>query len=335
MGNDRPGKLCFEKYQYRDRDIELICSEYRLGEPTIIHRDIGGGFNANVKVETLTGIYVIRFLSKCTTSEHISYENEVLKMLKRSGVPVVIPLRNRRGRSTSKLHGHFVQVTPFIDAIAFDVSPEQVWSSGHTFRRFHKILEGFKDGPVPLWSHYPSKRILRTGLSRLQELQDELSLERLSEVRRIYEVIRHGWKKGTYRNPLSTTIIHGDWHFWNQLYTEDGDVCCVLDLDFIQRAERVQDLGYTLWNIFAIFSTDSGVDICHNFLNGYGKLPRDEVKMLPLAVAKSALFFICSTAFRKNVVSKFNFHFDRQLPIIEWMLSSEGQDTIEEMCTTE
>ena len=46
-------------------------------------------------------------------------------------------------------------------------------------------------------------------------------------------------------------MIRGDWHPWNQLYSNDGTVKCIMDFDFIQRAERVHDVVYALWAILS------------------------------------------------------------------------------------
>ena len=46
-------------------------------------------------------------------------------------------------------------------------------------------------------------------------------------------------------------MIHGDWHPWNQLYSNDRTVKCITDFDFIQGAERVHDIAYALWAILS------------------------------------------------------------------------------------
>ena len=46
---------------------------------------------------------------------------------------------------------------------------------------------------------------------------------------------------------LPMTIIHGDWNPWNQLYTENCEVNCVMDFDSLQLGERVFDLAYALY----------------------------------------------------------------------------------------
>lgn len=52
-------------------------------------------------------------------------------------------------------------------------------------------------------------------------------------------------------NALWHKTVNGDWHLWNQLYSNDGTVKCIMDFDFIQEAERVHDVAYALWAILS------------------------------------------------------------------------------------
>jgi Ser/Thr protein kinase RdoA (MazF antagonist) len=87
---------------------------------------------------------------------------------------------------------------------------------------------------------------------------------------------------------LPTTILHGDWHPGNQLYQKNGEVCCILDFDSIQRGECVFDVAYALY--FYLLK-DKSEALGKPFLQGYGVLSEQEQMVLPVMIAKLGLFF--------------------------------------------
>lgn len=100
------------------------------------------------------------------------------------------------------------------------------------------------------------------------------------------EIVNHS--KNAEKNPLPTTIIHDDWHPKNLLYNKDGTVAYVLDYDGFQRAERIYDVAYSLYQL----QSKKNKAFIQPFLDTYGKLLPEEEELLPFIVAKVAFWFV-------------------------------------------
>ncbi|UVI33647.1 hypothetical protein [Paenibacillus spongiae] len=94
-----------------------------------------------------------------------------------------------------------------------------------------------------------------------------------------------------------------------------------MDFDFIQLAERLHDVAYMLW---ALLRNGSGQQLGTAFLDGYGDLSLMEQPLLPVAIARASLFFICTSSFNSDPVEELMRQLEQQEPFIEWILSKEG-----------
>lgn len=155
-------------------------------------------------------------------------------------------------------------------------------------------------------------RLTRYGLTSQYEV-----------VVRLYTRIVRLWRK--VRPNLPTTIIHGDWHFWNQLYAPNGEVRCVLDFDFMQRGERLLDVGKALWQLLSKSNTRHSA---RYFLTGYGQLTAQEYRALPITVAVASLYELCTTPLMKEPIKAFRYAFRHQVPFLRWLLSRNGIQTV-------
>jgi Ser/Thr protein kinase RdoA (MazF antagonist) len=186
-----------------------------------------------------------------------------------------------------------------------------------------------KSPGVPRASLYPSANIIREGLSKMERIEDKESKEEIELINRLYSEIVESWESKSMQLPK--TIIHGDWHQGNQLFSDSGDVCCVMDFDFITRAERLFDIAYSLWR-FRIHK--EGMGIAKAFMEGYGysKLTNQEIKLLPLELARINYFFICTSALSLNPEHELKNQFNQQYPFLKWALSEDAKSTIKYLC---
>ncbi len=307
-------------------DTEQIigfCREYGLGELLNVDGELGGLFNVNLKIMTTSGRFVIRVMSGLADEAHIRYTERLISVLREAGVPALAPLNDRSGRSYSIWNGRIVQVAPFVDGISFNRTPHQAESSGRMLRKMHDALVHEKAGPLPRWSNYPSKSILEEGMNLLRTFDDGINQADKSRVYRLYDRVMERWN-GAERI-LPQTIIHGDWHPWNQLYDNNGDICCVMDFDFMQRAERIHDAAYALW---AMLPDPSLKELAGPFLRGYGRMTPEESELLPAAVARASLFFVCTASFTPDPAHELQTQLTKQEPFIEWILSEDGGKSI-------
>lgn len=301
-------------------ELRQICRTFHIGQYISTGRQLGGLFNTNLQIETSHGKYVVRVMSAYATASHLAYVIRSMRVLRRGRVPVVLPLKTKHGKYYSKLGNRYVQVARFINAISYEGEAAQIYSSGHMLRRLHRVGKTLPRGPKPMWSNKPSRTTMKRGLARLKQFK---LLTEYTVVLGLYQQIEALWSK--YRRHLPQTIIHGDWHLWNQLYTRDGEVCCVLDFDFMQRGERLLDVGQALWTLLSNPRTRR---LATQFLKGYGPLTSHEKRALPTAIAMASLYALCTTPLMKDPILAFRYAYVRQVPFLRWLFSRNGQLTV-------
>ncbi len=316
---DFPRSSPFYKVVPSVEDVREFCRRYDIGELVTVHGGLGGFLNVNLKVETTTGLYAVRVLTGFATVEHIEFTRRVIAVLRGAGIPTLQPMETPSGRPFIRWNGRFVTISPFAPGHAFRNRVRHARASGRTLRMFHDTLANQECGPIPAWSDYPSQEILSEGLKRLRTLN--LRAEEIVEAERLYEMVV---SRSAVCPDLPQTIIHGDWHPGNQLYA-NGKVSCILDFDFIQCAERLHDVAYALWSLIPGNASRS---LSRAFLEGYGPLERVEQIELPLAIARAALFFICTASFTLHPGEELRVQLGRQGPLIEWLLSPTGRRAI-------
>ncbi|GEM_PF-5704711 len=324
---DFPRSSPFYKVTPSVEDVRYFCERYDIGELVTVHGGLGGFLNVNLKVETTTGLYAIKVLTGFATVEHIEFTRRVIAVLRDAGIPTLRPMETPSGRPYIRWNGRFVTVSPFAPGHAFRNRVRHARASGRMLRRFHDTLTNQECGPVPAWSDYPSQEILIEGLRRLRALN--IPADEIADAERLHEMVMSRWSAVCL--DLPQTIIHGDWHPGNQLYL-NGKVSCILDFDFIQCAERLHDVAYALWSLMPGNTSRS---LSKAFLEGYGPLERIEQTELPLAIARAALFFVCSASFTLHPDEELRVQLARQGPLIEWLLSPSGMSAIHRLLPPE
>lgn len=324
-------KNSHEQNEYPFNEIQRLCDEFDIGALKAIQKKLGGHFNLNLKVETAKGNYVIRKMSPSASISQILYVQDIISTLCSRGVPAIQPLTNQNGKIYAEWDGSLVQVSPFIKAITFSNSVKQVYMSGVMLRSFHNALVEKKPGPPLNWSLYPSETFLSSCIRKLDEMP-EISKVTKKRIVDLHDRVMGGGNCESKPNGLPETVIHGDWHFWNLLYKNDK-VSCVMDFDFVQRAERIFDIAYTLWGIHHFFSGTYHYSFSNSFLEGYGELTSKEKQKLPQELAKISLFFICAAVHSRSNEEKLKKKLAVNEDFIKWVLSNNGLNTIQSYCT--
>lgn len=304
-----------------------ICQLYELGDLVSIMQVIEDTANINMKILTKTGTYVIRIFT--ADSQRVKDILGILNTLSNNEIPVLLPIKNKDGDYFIKFGSKNLQITRFKHGQSFSHNNKQAWSSGKTLYKFHSALANIGNLCPPRASLYPSSKIIKEGLSKMDRIKDKNSMDKIELVNRLFDDIVEKWESKSVELPK--TIIHGDWHQGNQLYSEAGNVCCIMDFDFITRAERLFDIAYSLWH-FRIHK--EGLDVAKAFMEGYGngRLTEQEIRLLPLELARINYFFICTSALSLNPEYELNNQFNQQYPFLKWALSEDGRDTLNYLC---
>lgn len=304
-----------------------ICNQYGIGNLISIMEVFENTANVNMKILTCTGTYVIRIFS--ADLQRANFILSILRTLESNDIPVLLPLKNNAGEHFIKFGSKSLQLTRFKHGKTFSFNIKQAWSSGKTLYKFHNALSNITGPIIPKASLYPSINIIRDGISKMEKIRDITTNDKIDLVISLYDEIIGKWELKS--SQLPKTIIHGDWHQGNQLYSESGNVCCIMDFDFITRAERIFDIAYSLWH-FRIYKEN--ISMAKAFMEGYGysKLTEEEIKILPLEIARINYFFICTSTLSLNPEYELNNQFNQQFPFINWALSTDGENTINYLC---
>lgn len=302
-----------------------ICNKYNLGGLIDITEKIENTSNVNLKIQTKKGKFVIRIFPG--DPQRLNFIMDVLKNLDNNDIPVLMPLRNIEGGYFYKFHTKNIQVTRFRNGKAFAHNPKQAAASGKILRRFHDVLAQTPELVRPRGSIYPSTNIIRESISKIQHAPKNIPAEHIKLITSLYDQIVEKWE--AHKQPLPNTIIHGDWHQGNLQYSDMDEVSCIMDFDFITRAERIFDIAYALWR-FRIYKESQNLG--KSFLEGYGRLSPQEIEILPLEIARINYFFICSSALTRNPIEEVNRQIELQYPFITWALSKDGEKAIKSLC---
>jgi Ser/Thr protein kinase RdoA (MazF antagonist) len=272
-------------------EIEWICEQHELGT---LHRVIGnptkGNINGIIFIQTKKGKYAIRYMSIKTNMERIKFIEDALSTLQKEGLPVVRAVKTKEFQYSSMKDHTIIQVYPYIHGFDFMFYKKQIVANAKTLNKFHCALSSFDPGPLPDIFIYPTLENLENKIQILSQNKEKLSGYSLSKIITLYKAIEHHWQKF---NPsyLPKTVIHDDWHPWNMIYHSDGSVAAILDYDYMQQGERIYDIAYALYYFYKRAPGDPS-KLTQLFLDSYGDLLEIELAILPIVIAKVALFNI-------------------------------------------
>lgn len=300
-------------------EFQWVCRQHHLGEITRIVGVLADGTNVPILVETENGKYVLRYLTNPVSKGRIDYIEGTLIYLKHSSIPVVNAIKNESGDYFSTIHNRMIQVYPFIEGSRFEFEPEHIKSNAKMLYKFHTALASYKQGPLPAKSNCPTEENLKKRLKRLYKQKESIPNSSLSKIEYLYSTIIEHWNKADKDNLLET-IIHGDWHPWNLIYSEDGSVSCILDFDLVRPGKRIYDVAYCLYWIYMLAPNKMSQIYSKMFIEEYGGLTLEEKKILTLVIAKVGLFFILEFVSCIEIQLKVN------EPIIQFFLSKEGKE---------
>ncbi|RXI98198.1 hypothetical protein DS745_17830 [Anaerobacillus alkaliphilus] len=273
------------------KDIEMICEEHQIGRLIkVVGSPNNGNINGIIFVQTAKGKYVIRSLSIYTTKERIVYLENVLRALKNVGVPVLRSIKTQGNDYYSKKGGKFIQVYPYVAGHKFMFLKQQIEANAKMLSKFHQTLASFEQGPLPDVFIYPNLRNLTNKIQTLTIGNNALPSKTVSKIVSLYSSIEKQWERINPKD-LPKTIIHDDWHPWNMVYKANGSVAAILDYDYFQQGERIYDIAYVLYYLNKRV-IGGNLKQTRLFLRSYGELIDIEKAILPIVIAKVALFNI-------------------------------------------
>lgn len=298
-------------------DPRAVLSAYDLGAIDRIS-PAGGTAGRTWKVTAASGEYFLRRRGVRTSSEaRLAFDHGLRAHLVARGIPTVAALAARSGERWLRRQEGVYELYPFVAGRPFDPHrTEELANAGRALARFHRAAAEYLPPAVP-----PEQLGQYTTLGFSQAMSDrlddpQLQQENLLAVRRLAMTpqeqalvdrciaraahLQRAYAGASYA-PLAGWVIHGDYTPANLLFSEEGQVVGIFDLDWALPGARCRDVADGLYFFAArprridpadIWSLTEAAefdpDRCRVFLQAYQEtapLAAPELDSIPLAFA--------------------------------------------------
>ena len=227
---------------------------FSLGDVTAFAPVYGGYMCHNYRVETPEGRFFLKqYRNKISTVVHeIKYAEEFFV---EQGLPVILPVRDKFGRTAFWLDGHWLSLFPFIEARTpkfSDIDERLIGEMGGLLARFHEVGARFDEPhfqPIRLWDK-------RQFCMELVELEQEL--ERRQPLSALDQRMRDLLTKKTQlvaenrinRNEIllpNDRLLHGDFIYSNLFVNEANEITHVYDVEKACMGPRAYEVARSLF----------------------------------------------------------------------------------------
>ncbi|WP_030857659.1 phosphotransferase [Streptomyces sp. NRRL S-37] len=206
------------------------------------------------RVTTSRGEYALKRLGRDVSPQWTAFEHAALPRLTAAGIPVAVPVPTAEGSSSAVHDGSVWQLRPWREGRPFDSGrPGDIEQAGAFLAALHRVpVDGLPaDGQS-------STRNLEFWLTTAQpphaalDEVDETAAPYVSaavraRARRAYAAVlsRARTELAGYGD-LPEVLTHGEVAGSNLLYSDSGELACVLDWDALQLRSRVYDVARAL-----------------------------------------------------------------------------------------
>jgi Ser/Thr protein kinase RdoA (MazF antagonist) len=298
-------------------DPTKVLSEYALGDLFSVS-NAGGTAGRTWKVAAAGGEYLLRLRGVRTSSEErLKFDHGLREHLVARGVPTASAVRTKDGKRWVRRHGRIYELYPFITGRQFRMGNEtEIANAARALAAFHREAADYRP---PLQRKEAVAQYITLGFSG--EASDRIDDPHLQKMNMLYvrklASTANGRKKvdwciakveqsmriyaGASYKSLTGWTIHGDYTPANLLFSEEGEVIGIFDLDWALPGSRCRDVADGLY-FFAsmprrvdssdIWSLTEAVDFdfgrCTIFLKAYqsvSPLSQREIESVPPAFA--------------------------------------------------
>ncbi|MGI8769697.1 MAG: phosphotransferase enzyme family protein [Propionibacteriaceae bacterium] len=276
-------------------------------------RDLGGSWTTNLRLAGTPAV-VARVYRTSTPVDRVVALQSVRTALADAGLPTVRPLRSADGETVATLSGgQAVELEPYVDWDARMCTADLLRTGHRLLARLHDVLRdidipaaALSDDDANYLSAADAPVLSRRGARRIHSWGDA-ELDRYAE-----EVVAHLDRVVAAEEPLShgelIQPVHGD--YWdNNVLFAGGRVAALLDLGFLGRRTRVDDLALTAY--FFLLEPGKGLpsgdDLRHicSFADAYDAaaaipLSRRERLSFPLVIARQPAWSIGKWVLRND-----------------------------------
>ncbi|MBL1097936.1 phosphotransferase enzyme family protein [Streptomyces coffeae] len=228
----------------------VLTREYGLGAHTTWSLD-RESVNSLWRVETSDGQYVLKRLGRDIAPRWLAFEGAALPRIAAAGIPIAPPLPTATGAGSVVHDGSVWQLRPWRRGRPFDSArPGDIEQVGAFLSALHRVpVEG-----LPADGHCSTRNLefwLATERPPHEVLDevDEIAAPYVSAAvraaaRRAFSAVlcRARTELAGYAG-LPEVLTHGEVAGSNLLYSDSGELACVLDWDALQLRSRVYDIA--------------------------------------------------------------------------------------------
>ncbi len=233
-----------------------ILSHYPIGNVAEV-APAGGTAGKCWRVTAAAGRYFLRRRGPRTSApEALAFDHGLRRHLLASGVPTAAPLTAASGETWVARDGSAYELYPFVEGRAFRGGEAELAETARALARFHQAAAGCpargRFSPVSVQfaiaapevggtERVDDPALIAAAFGRIAEADPTFAPARdaAAAVVRSYDETR-------YRS-LPQWLIHGDYHPGNLLYTDDGRMAGIFDLDWACEQTRCRDLADLLY----------------------------------------------------------------------------------------
>lgn len=305
--------------------LDAIADMYGLERP-LEWRDLGGAYNLNLLVRDGHREIVARIHRPWVTRARLMMLHDVRGGLADQGFPVPEPLRTVRGDTAWRYTDRWLEAAEYVPNDGSADTWARLETAFSLLGRLHDAIEAHGEAaafvpprvsdyslPATLhpWMDHTESRLLeeaKNGVHAPDALQAALNTCR--EARGILEVVEDWWEDGGYLLPEQA--VHGDYGGDNLLF-RGADVVAILDFDFLAVRERVFDIAFGLYWVFATLEADRAPrDLSWSraarllaLYDGATSRPliADEWDALPIEIARVPLYWVAEASFAQDPVA--------------------------------
>ncbi len=256
--------------------FKKLVAEYELGEFINSSKVEEGVLNENHIIETTSGKYFVKGIRSKVT-ERIDYIYKIEKTMKQSGIPAVAMLPSNTKIPYLIIENVYYTVYPFIPSDrSHEYSETDLFNIGKMLGKIHKVSEDldineFRIHMFKFANHERKIEKLKNYKEKIEakntrDRTDEMFLEYLSLKEKAFTEI------GDIPEPLSKTLIHGDYHAGNLLIDKGSrEILGIIDWEKAEVAPRSYELArsilYIAFNLGFIESEAFGKAV--HLIRGY------------------------------------------------------------------
>lgn len=169
---------------------------------------------------------------------------------KRFPVPALVGTCDDQN-SMLQLRNHVYEVFTYVPGERYDHSLPRTTHAGSTLAKFHQAVADFQTDWTPPAGSYHNAPNVRAGLNAIPTVTSSHDSVFGHEAELLYltQMLHEDYDstadivQQAGCNAWPITIIHGDWHPGNMLFSQ-SKVCAVLDLDAARHQPRIIDVAY-------------------------------------------------------------------------------------------